>query len=108
MHTAHQLDRCQFTVSYDDAPATREDLLPGWGPLDRLGVVVKEPFDAVRGLPGDLPAARRPARTVARSDEAVDGIVLAQQRRDAMRGEDGSVTETYRSIPVDEALEMLA
>ena len=260
MHTARQLDRRQFAVSYDGAPATREDLLPGWGPLDRLGVVVKEPFGAVGAghlvqlaitafydcvpdrrnsrvdgldptavypeiyllhvggphgdhsafdfwpsrkevlLPPDPravldaindrgitrlavpegprsavahdyqePAAARerirdafvyaaagrverpqwaisgldpvteanarmildpdlrlaaaagyepyadaglqerswPARTVARSDEAVDGIVLARQRRDSLRGEDGLVTETYRSIPVDEALEML-
>lgn len=32
---------------HDGKPATREDLLPDWTPLDRLGVVMTEPFGAV-------------------------------------------------------------
>jgi len=47
MHTARQFDASHFTVSRDGRPAAREDLLPDWGPHDRLGVVVTEPFGAL-------------------------------------------------------------
>jgi hypothetical protein len=47
MHTARQLSASHFAVSRGDRPATREDLLRGWGAHDRLGVVVTEPFGAL-------------------------------------------------------------
>lgn len=47
MHTARQLDASHFALTRDGHRAGREDLLPDWGPHDRLGVVVTEPFGAV-------------------------------------------------------------
>jgi hypothetical protein len=47
VHTATQLRHDLFTIQVDGADATREELFPDWGPLDRLGVVVTEPFGAV-------------------------------------------------------------
>lgn len=47
MHTARQLDRSQFAITRFGRPSTREELLPQWTPLDRLGLVVKEPFGAL-------------------------------------------------------------
>jgi hypothetical protein len=47
MHTARQFDASHFAVTRDGRPASRDDLLPDWGPLDRLAVVVTEPFGAV-------------------------------------------------------------
>ncbi|KAA0084570.1 hypothetical protein CIW52_11265 [Mycolicibacterium sp. P9-64] len=47
MHTARQLVAREFAVTMGGSTASREDLLPDWGPLDRLGVVVHEPFGAI-------------------------------------------------------------
>lgn len=47
MHTAFQLDCALFSVTRHGAPSSREDVLPDWGPHDRLGVVQTEPFGAV-------------------------------------------------------------
>lgn len=47
MHTATQLREDLFAVTHQGATASRRDLLPDWGPWDRLGVVVTEPFGAV-------------------------------------------------------------
>jgi hypothetical protein len=47
MHTARQLSESLFDVEIDGRPASREDLFRDWGPLDRLGVVIGEPFGAV-------------------------------------------------------------
>jgi hypothetical protein len=47
MHTARQLDVSMFTVRRGGAVATREDLFPDWTTLDRLGVVVREPFGSI-------------------------------------------------------------
>jgi hypothetical protein len=47
VHTSRQLDRSLFDVEIDGRPATREDLIPDWGPLDRFGIVVSEPFGTV-------------------------------------------------------------
>lgn len=43
MHTARQLNVEAFAIRLDGAAATREDALPDWNELDRLGVVVTEP-----------------------------------------------------------------
>jgi hypothetical protein len=47
MHTARQLDESLFSVAVEGRPATRDDVLPDWGPHDRLGVVVHEPLGAI-------------------------------------------------------------
>lgn len=47
MHTATQLREDLFALTYRGESATRADLLPNWGPFDRLGVVVTEPFGGV-------------------------------------------------------------
>lgn len=47
MHTARQLDVSYFSITRGGRAATREELLPDWNPLDRLGVVVSEPFGAI-------------------------------------------------------------
>lgn len=47
MHTSRQLDRSLFAIEIEGRAATREDLFPDWGPLDRFGVVIAEPFGAV-------------------------------------------------------------
>jgi hypothetical protein len=47
MHTARQLDASLFEITIDGAPAVREQLLPGWGVNDRLGVIVDRPFGAI-------------------------------------------------------------
>jgi hypothetical protein len=47
VHTARQLDQSQFAVTIDGKASSREQLLPGWGEHDRLGVVVDEPFGTV-------------------------------------------------------------
>lgn len=47
MHTARQLHVELFDIKHYGVPATGEDLFPAWGPADRLGVVVSEPFGAV-------------------------------------------------------------
>ncbi len=38
MHTARQLSADMFKVTMRGAPASPADLLPNWGPLDRIGV----------------------------------------------------------------------
>jgi hypothetical protein len=47
VHTARQLDTTQFAITRSGRPSTRDELLPQWSPLDRLGLVVKEPFGAL-------------------------------------------------------------
>src|SRR5947209_843676 len=47
MHTARQLNAELFEICKASEFSSREDLLPGWGPLDRLGVVMTEPFGAI-------------------------------------------------------------
>ncbi len=47
MHTATMLERSQFSVRIEGTPSEVDDLFPGWGARDRLGVVVREPFGAV-------------------------------------------------------------
>ena len=47
MHTATQLNTSQFSVSIDGVVATREDLFPGWGESDRLGVIIDRPLGAL-------------------------------------------------------------
>ena len=47
MHTARQLKASLFAIARDGHVVDRDDVLPGWGPLDRLGVVMTEPFGAV-------------------------------------------------------------
>lgn len=44
MHTAKQLKKELFVTEIDGQPA---ELLPNWGPLDRFGIVVHEPFGAI-------------------------------------------------------------
>lgn len=48
-----------------------------------------------------------PTRTMARLDEARQGLALAQKRRATIRNADGLATETYRGIDVDTAMAML-
>ncbi|MTD56594.1 hypothetical protein [Amycolatopsis pithecellobii] len=47
VHTARQLSTEMFAIEIDGAPADRNDVLPCWGPLDRLGIVVDRPFGAL-------------------------------------------------------------
>lgn len=47
MHTARQLNESMFSVQIENLPATAADLLPAWGPLDRFGLVVHEPFGSI-------------------------------------------------------------
>jgi hypothetical protein len=47
MHTARQLDRSHFAIRVAGKDADRDAVLPDWGRLDRLGVVITEPFGAV-------------------------------------------------------------
>lgn len=47
MHTAEQLSRSMFQVTVDGRQAGPAGVLPDWGPADRLGVVVTEPFGGV-------------------------------------------------------------
>jgi hypothetical protein len=47
MHTARQLDVSMFGIKINGQTATREDVLPGWGVNDRIGVVMLEPYGAV-------------------------------------------------------------
>lgn len=54
----------------------------------------------------DLRARSWPVRTEARRAEAAEALELANARRDAIRA-DGLATETYRRIPVADALAML-
>jgi len=46
MHTARQLDAAYFGITVDGLPSSRDDVFPGWGPHDRLGVVVDRPLGA--------------------------------------------------------------
>lgn len=47
MHTAVQLDTGLFEVMIDGSPAAPLDALPGWGRLDRFGVVVDRLYGGV-------------------------------------------------------------
>lgn len=47
MHMATMVNEAMFELKVDDKPATRADVLPGWGPASRLGVIIREPFGAV-------------------------------------------------------------
>lgn len=47
MHSSTELDSRSFEVQVGDAPASIDDLLPGFDERDRLGVVVREPLGAI-------------------------------------------------------------
>lgn len=47
MHTAEELSSPAFAIQVHDRAATLDDLLPGFGEHDRLGVVVRHPCGAV-------------------------------------------------------------
>jgi hypothetical protein len=47
MHTARQLSASLFTITREGREVSREELLPEWGRLDRLGVIMTEPFGAI-------------------------------------------------------------
>lgn len=47
MHTAEELSSPGFAIQMDGRAATLDDLLPGFGEHDRLGVVVRHPCGAV-------------------------------------------------------------
>ncbi|MFE3028213.1 hypothetical protein [Nocardia tengchongensis] len=47
MHTATQLNESMFSVELDGTVATLGELFPAWGPNDRFGIVVHEPFGAI-------------------------------------------------------------
>lgn len=47
MHTARQLDVKDFDIVVRGEFGIREDVLPGWTPWDRLGIVVDRPFGAL-------------------------------------------------------------
>lgn len=47
MHTAFQLSEDHFALSHRGVPTLRAQLFPDWGLLDRLGIIVHEPFGAV-------------------------------------------------------------
>jgi hypothetical protein len=47
MHTARQLSAALFEITQAGRVASREEILPQWGPLDRLGVIMTEPFGAI-------------------------------------------------------------
>jgi hypothetical protein len=47
MHTARQLSGDLFQVSIGGKPSDRETLLGSWGPNDRFGVVVHEPYGGI-------------------------------------------------------------
>lgn len=47
MHMATLIDASMFDLRLADEAATRDDVLPGWGPGDRFGVIVREPFGAL-------------------------------------------------------------
>lgn len=44
MHTVTQLYPDMFEAEIEGATSALADVLPGWGPLDRLGVIVDEPL----------------------------------------------------------------
>lgn len=47
MHSSSELRTDAFAITLDDRPASIEDVLPGFGERDRLGVVVRHPCGAV-------------------------------------------------------------
>src|ERR1700761_809792 len=47
MHTSDELCAGSFQIELAGAPATIEQVLPGFEPGDRLGIVVREPCGAV-------------------------------------------------------------
>jgi hypothetical protein len=47
MHSSNELARSSFAVAVDGAPATIDDLFPGFSGQDRLGVVIRDPYGAV-------------------------------------------------------------
>jgi hypothetical protein len=47
MHSSKELRRDAFAITLDGAPASIEQLLPGFGERDRLGVVVRHPCGAI-------------------------------------------------------------
>jgi hypothetical protein len=47
MHSSTELNSRSFEVRVGDAPASIDDLLPGFDERDRLGVVVRQPLGAV-------------------------------------------------------------
>ncbi|HWH25113.1 MAG TPA: hypothetical protein VNT53_00500 [Pseudolysinimonas sp.] len=47
MHTARQLNSSLFSYEVDSQPATLDTVLPDWGPLDRFGIIVHEPFGTI-------------------------------------------------------------
>jgi hypothetical protein len=47
MHMARFLNDSLFSLKAGPEDLTRADILPGWGTLDRLGVVIREPYGAI-------------------------------------------------------------
>lgn len=47
MHTSTELRRDAFAIELAGRPASIEDVLLGFGPQDRLGIVVRQPFGAL-------------------------------------------------------------
>lgn len=47
MHSSAELRSDAFSITLDGAPAGLEEVLPGFGEHDRVGVVVRHPFGAV-------------------------------------------------------------
>ena len=56
MHTSVELRSESFTITCDDEPVRIEDLLVGFGPQGRLGIIVRSPCGAI-GASGLLLAA---------------------------------------------------
>jgi hypothetical protein len=47
MHLATQVNESMFALTLEGRPATRAEVLPGWGAASRLGILVNEPFGAI-------------------------------------------------------------
>jgi hypothetical protein len=47
MHTAKRLNESMFSMQIENVPSTAAGLFPDWGPLDRFGLVVHEPFGSI-------------------------------------------------------------
>lgn len=47
MHVAHLLQEEKFRFVIDGAAAQMDAVFPGWGPLDRFGIVIDEPLGGV-------------------------------------------------------------
>lgn len=47
MHLATQVDETMFALTIEGRRATRAEVLPGWGPSSRLGILINEPYGAI-------------------------------------------------------------